>query len=55
MKGDKNMKTTMINARVPVDLKRKFVKACKKLRTTQHYIMVDAMNNVIKKSHKGKA
>jgi len=52
MKGDKNMKTTMINARIPVELKRKFIKACKTLRTTQHYIMVDAINAAIKKAHK---
>jgi len=45
-------KISTVFGRIPTSLKKKFINACRKLKTTQQYVLVDAINNTIKKANK---
>lgn len=45
-------KTSAIFGRVPTSVKKRFITACRKLKTTQQYVIIDAVDKIIKQAGK---
>ena len=43
-------KLKVVFGRLPVGQKNRFIEACKKLRTTQQFVLIDAVDKAIKRA-----